>query len=271
MDPFNLQRFVRAQEGAFARAPEEIARGRTESRWIWFLVPEIDGLGRSKTARRTAIAPLDEARASLAHPLLQAPAPSLGALFPSLDDLTSRSSMTLVDGAEPLGLFQRALDRWCAGVPDPATLARLAAAAPLRLRPVDVCNHSCCDRPLRPCKDALMAPLPRRAALLLLLVLPAEGLAQAAPGLPVRVEAEKGTSYLAKCHVRSFKGPDGLYGNTYTIDSRGPFHDVIPSVNAQCLVSKVKGEGPVVLHIVKGGDHAVRVDAPGTWVRLNVW
>ncbi len=141
-DPFNLQRFVRAQEEAFAGALDEIARGRKESHWIWFVFPQIEGLGRSRTARLYAITSLEEARAYLAHPLLgtrlrqavettlTAPAPSLEALFQSPDDLKFRSSRTLFDAAEPLGLFRTALDRWCAGVPDPATLARLAAAPP---------------------------------------------------------------------------------------------------------------------------------------------
>jgi hypothetical protein len=91
------------------------------------------------------------------------------------------------------------------------------------------------------------------------------------PGLDVRVDAGKGVSYFAKCHVRTFRGPDGVFANTYVIDSKGAFHDVIPSPNAQCVFSKVKGDGPVVLHIAKGGDHMARVDAPGKWVRLNVW
>jgi hypothetical protein len=109
------------------------------------------------------------------------------------------------------------------------------------------------------------------AAVFFLMCTGAYASAAPVPGLDVRVDAPKGVSYLAKCHVRTFKGPDGVYANTYVIESQGAFHDVIPSPNAQCVFSKVKGDGPVVLHIAKSGDHMVRVDTPGKWVRLNVW
>jgi len=90
-------------------------------------------------------------------------------------------------------------------------------------------------------------------------------------GMPVRVDAEPGAAYLAKCHIRTFMTPDRVYANTYYIDSHGPFHDRIPSPNAQCIFGKVKGPGPVTLHIYKGGDHALRVDRPNQWLRLLVW
>ena len=96
--------------------------------------------------------------------------------------------------------------------------------------------------------------------------------ASAAPmALPVRVEAAPAAHYLAKCHVRSFKSANGLYANTYYIDSHGPFRDTIPSPNAQCVFAKTSGPGRVILHILKNGDHSAASDAPGRWVRLEVW
>jgi hypothetical protein len=90
-------------------------------------------------------------------------------------------------------------------------------------------------------------------------------------GLPLRVEAEPQTAYFAKCHIRTFRDPYGVYGNTFYLDRKGPLRDRIPSPNAQCLLTKTKGPGPVTLHIVKNGDHAATVTGLNTWVRLNVW
>jgi hypothetical protein len=114
----------------------------------------------------------------------------------------------------------------------------------------------------------------RMIGLIALAPLIAEVAAHAPPqpvGIPVWVEAAPGTAYIAKCHIRSFKGPLGLYTNTYYIDSKGPFKDRIPSPNAQCVFTKKAGEGPATLHIQKNGDHAATADAAGRWVRLNVW
>ncbi len=91
------------------------------------------------------------------------------------------------------------------------------------------------------------------------------------PGLPIWVQAGPDTAYFAKCHIRTFRDPDGVYGNTFYLDHKGPLRDRIPSPNAQCLLTKTKGPGPVTLHIFKDGDHAVTVDAANRWVRLNVW
>src|SRR2546427_12848042 len=73
-DPFSLQRFVDAQEGIFAEVCAELAAGRKESHWMWFVFPQLKGLGSSATARHYAIGSLEEARAYLAHPVL-APRP----------------------------------------------------------------------------------------------------------------------------------------------------------------------------------------------------
>src|SRR6059058_6299598 len=71
-DPFSLQRFVDAQEGVFAEVCAELAAGRKESHWMWFVFPQLQGLGSSATARRYALASVEEARAYLAHPVLGA-------------------------------------------------------------------------------------------------------------------------------------------------------------------------------------------------------
>ncbi len=135
-DPFDLARFVTAQEGVFDTALAELAAGRKRSHWMWFVFPQLRALGRSETALFYGIGSLEEARAFLAHPLLgprlraatrtvlAAPAPSLHALFGSPDDLKFRSSMTLfaVADGEAASVFAAALDRWCAGVRCPLTL-----------------------------------------------------------------------------------------------------------------------------------------------------
>ena len=90
-------------------------------------------------------------------------------------------------------------------------------------------------------------------------------------GIPVWVDAAPGVAYAAKCHIRTFKGPLGLFANTYYIDTKGPFRDRIPSPNAQCVFGKIKGDGPATLHILKNGDHAATVTVPGKWVRMEVW
>jgi len=103
--------------------------------------------------------------------------------------------------------------------------------------------------------------------------------AHAQTQLPVWVEAAPATQYYARCHIRTFKDPSGRnafgelqgFANTYVIDTSGPFRDLLPSPNAQCLFAKIKGVGDVVLHIQKKGDHTARARKPMTWVRLNVW
>lgn len=138
-DPFDLARFVSAQAGAFDRALAELTAGRKRSHWMWFVFPQLRGLGRSATAERYGIASLAEARAYLAHPLLgprleAATRAALGhaaitahELLGSPDDLKLRSSMTLFDlasGGED-NPYRAALRRFHAGEPDPATLSLL--------------------------------------------------------------------------------------------------------------------------------------------------
>ena len=139
-DPYDLQRFVAAQDeaGTYARAVEELRAGRKRSHWIWFVFPQIAGLGRSPMARRYAIASLDEARAYAAHPVLGARLRECAAILTGLsgvsaehvlggiDAIKLRSSMTLFARAVPdEPLFAHVLDQWFGGVPDPATEERL--------------------------------------------------------------------------------------------------------------------------------------------------
>ncbi|HEX3803260.1 MAG TPA: DUF1810 domain-containing protein [Solirubrobacteraceae bacterium] len=139
-DPFDLQRFVDAQDrdGAFDRGLAELRHGRKQSHWIWFVFPQISGLGSSETARFYAISSLDEANSYIAHPvlgprldtcteaLLELPTRNADAVFGRLDAMKLRSSMTLfahVEQAAPV--FRRVLDEFYAGVADQATEQRL--------------------------------------------------------------------------------------------------------------------------------------------------
>jgi uncharacterized protein (DUF1810 family) len=135
---FDLDRFLRAQAGAYDQALEELRRGRKTGHWIWFIFPQIAGLGSSPTSRMYAIASLDEARAYAAHPvlghrLIECAAAMLShegltarEILGTPDDLKFRSSMTLFAAASPQEpLFARALDRFFSGESDPLTLAVL--------------------------------------------------------------------------------------------------------------------------------------------------
>ena len=137
-DPFNLERFVEAQAHVYEQARLELEAGRKQSHWMWFIFPQITGLGQSAMSVRFAIASLDEAKAYLAHPVLgprlkecaklalDAPAATARAAFGPVDEVKFRSSMTLFARAAPdEDVFQRCLDKYFAGAPDPATLARL--------------------------------------------------------------------------------------------------------------------------------------------------
>jgi len=112
-DPFDLQRFVDAQEHTYAAARTELAAGAKRSHWMWFIFPQLAGLGRSPTAQRYAIDSLEEARAYLAHPILGARLLECAALVASVngrsaneilgspDDVKLRSSMTLFAARPP--------------------------------------------------------------------------------------------------------------------------------------------------------------------------
>ncbi len=141
-DPFDLARFLAAQAPVIDQVRRELAAGRKRSHWMWFVFPQIAGLGRSAMAAAYAITSLAEARAYLAHPVLgprledctrlvldAAPA-SLEAVFGSPDDMKFRSSMTLfARAARPGSVFRAAIDRLCGGREDAATLALLRGQA----------------------------------------------------------------------------------------------------------------------------------------------
>jgi len=139
-DPFRLERFVAAQEsgGTHDQALAELRAGRKHSHWMWFVFPQVAGLGSSPMAREYAISGLDEARAYLAHPVLgprlREAAAVLGGLdatdpvevMGSIDALKLRSSMTLFARAAPdEAVFTDVLDRFFGGEPDPETERRL--------------------------------------------------------------------------------------------------------------------------------------------------
>jgi uncharacterized protein (DUF1810 family) len=146
-DPYRLGRFVRAQDegGAYGRALHELLRGRKHSHWMWFVFPQLAGLGRSEMAQTYAISSLAEARAYLAHPLLgprlRACADALCGLavedpeqvLGQVDALKLRSSMTLFARADPgEPLFERVLERYFGGAPDAATERLLGPTRPAR-------------------------------------------------------------------------------------------------------------------------------------------
>jgi uncharacterized protein (DUF1810 family) len=137
-DPFNLQRFVDAQAPVYDGVRREMEAGRKQSHWMWFIFPQIAGLGQSPMSIRFAISSLDEAKAYLAHPVpgarlrecsqltLDVEGKTARDIFGPIDEVKFRSSMTLFARAAPdEELFQRCLDKYFAGASDPATLARL--------------------------------------------------------------------------------------------------------------------------------------------------
>jgi uncharacterized protein (DUF1810 family) len=137
-DPFSLQRFVEAQSHDYGTAIRELRAGAKRSHWMWFVFPQLRGLGRSSTAMFYGITSIAEARAYLAHPVL---GPRLRECVQSLLDLSEsnaaeilgeidamklRSSMTLFQVAAPdETLFSRALERFYQGKPDAHTLELL--------------------------------------------------------------------------------------------------------------------------------------------------
>jgi uncharacterized protein (DUF1810 family) len=141
-DPHDLARFVEAQAGDYETALAEIRAGRKRSHWMWYIFPQIDGLGFSSMARRYAIKSLDEARAYLDHPVLgprlveiteaalAVEGRSAHEIFGSPDDMKLRSCATLFARAASEGsVFSRLLDKFFDGKPDVRTLELLGEAA----------------------------------------------------------------------------------------------------------------------------------------------
>jgi uncharacterized protein (DUF1810 family) len=138
-DPYDLQRFVDAQQAHYEQALKELRSGRKHSHWMWFIFPQLQGLGRSAMAQRYAISGRDEAIAYLQHPLLGARlracteamlehgSRSARQILGSPDDLKFHSSMTLfAQAASDPALFEQALQVFFNGRPDPASLERLS-------------------------------------------------------------------------------------------------------------------------------------------------
>ena len=136
----DLSRFLAAQEPQYAQVLDELKRGRKVHHWMWYIFPQLSGLGHSETSRFYAISTLDEAKAYLRHPVLGArlrectdlvlsvPGRSLVDIFGSVDALKFRSSMTLFTLATTdNALFRAALDKYCGGHPDPLTIELLSA------------------------------------------------------------------------------------------------------------------------------------------------
>jgi uncharacterized protein (DUF1810 family) len=144
-DPFNLERFISAQDaaGIYDLAVAELRRGQKRSHWMWFVFPQVAGLGHSPMSTKFAISSAREAEAYLAHAVLgprliecaailtEVRARSAEQVFGPVDAQKLRSSMTLFLRAAPgEPVFQQVLDRYFDGVADPATDERLRAGSP---------------------------------------------------------------------------------------------------------------------------------------------
>ena len=137
-DSFDLERFIAAQADIHESALAEIRRGRKTSHWMWFIFPQLAGLGHSAMAQRYAIGSIEEARAYLDHPVLGSrlrtcvsALQGLGsttaeAVFGPIDGMKLRSSLTLFAEASDERLFTAALERWFEGGKDEATLKLMA-------------------------------------------------------------------------------------------------------------------------------------------------
>ena len=137
-DPYNLERFVIAQNSVFKQVLSELKAGTKMSHWMWFIFPQIRGLGRSSISLEYAISSRNEAQAYLQHPILgprlkectrlvlQVEGRSAADIFDSPDDMKFRSSMTLfAQVSVDDDIFQRALQKYFNGTPDQLTLDRL--------------------------------------------------------------------------------------------------------------------------------------------------
>jgi uncharacterized protein (DUF1810 family) len=141
VDPFNLSRFVQAQEGAYEQALNEIKNGRKQSHWMWYIYPQFDGLGFSSMSRRYSIKSIAEAKAYLSHPVLgprlvecteaalRLEELSAFEIFSSPDDMKLRSCATLFASVSPgESVFHRLLEKYFQGRLDDETLRLLGNA-----------------------------------------------------------------------------------------------------------------------------------------------
>lgn len=144
-DRFGLERFVSAQDtgGTYEQAVEELRQGRKTSHWMWFVFPQVAGLGRSPMSQRYAISSLEEARAYMAHPVLgprlvecagivaDSRSTTATEIFGGIDAQKLRSCMTLFMRAAPdQPAFGRVLERYYEGSPDVATDGLISTARP---------------------------------------------------------------------------------------------------------------------------------------------
>ena len=137
-DPYDLQRFIEAQDSCLERVCSELREGHKQSHWMWFIFPQLQGLGRSPMAIRYALSSKQEAQAYLNHSILgprlrhctelvlSVKGRSIQHILGTPDDLKFRSSMTLfMTVASENSLFKGALDKYFAGEPDRLTMERL--------------------------------------------------------------------------------------------------------------------------------------------------
>ena len=139
-DEYDFGRFVQAQSPSYATALMEMRRGAKRSHWMWFVFPQVAGLGSSDMARRFAIGGIEEARAYYAHPLLgeryrecvavlqDLTGTTAQFVFGSVDAMKLRSSLTLFWRATDAPMVKAAIDQWFDGAPDEATIAILDRA-----------------------------------------------------------------------------------------------------------------------------------------------
>ena len=140
-DPFNLQRFVDSQRPIFDQVCSELRDGAKRSHWMWFIFPQIEGLGQSQLARKFAISSREEAKAYLEHPILGPrliectefvnliEGRTIERIFGYPDDLKFRSCMTLFANVSGNQIFVDALRKYFKGESDPSTLQRLQMAS----------------------------------------------------------------------------------------------------------------------------------------------
>ena len=139
-DPFDLQRFLDAQEPVYPRVLAELQRGRKQSHWMWFIFPQFAGLGHSAMAQRFALSSYDEAVAYLGHSVLgprlrdctalvnAVEGRTIHEILGSPDDVKFCSSMTLFDAVSSDPKFATVISKFYGGKPDPRTLDLLAAS-----------------------------------------------------------------------------------------------------------------------------------------------